>query len=125
MHGTQELAATVATSFLRVTLVPIIDLDVIQFAAETVTAATSAPAPDPCRSLAPTRRRKTSAPHPSAGGHLRELTRAPTWTPVDIVSNRNSGTRCTFSTRKRTLRRGILLHAPAEAFLPVARLHYS
>ena len=71
MEGTPELAAT---SFLRVTLVPIIDLDVIQFAAETVTAATSAPAPDPCRSLTPTRRRKTSAPHPSAGGHLRELT---------------------------------------------------
>ena len=95
MHGTQELAATVATSFLRVTLVPIIDfvtdLDVIQFAAETVTAATSAPAPDPCRSLAPTRRRKTSAPHPSAGGHLRELTicaGTSTWTPVGIVSNR-------------------------------------
>ena len=51
MHGTQELAATVATSFLRVTLVPIIDLDVIQFAAETVTAATSAPAPDPAAPL--------------------------------------------------------------------------
>ena len=91
MHGTQELAATVAISFLRVTLVPIIDLDVIQFAAETVTAATSAPAPDPCRSLTPTRRRKTSAPHPSAGGHLRELTicaGTSTWTPVGIVSNR-------------------------------------
>ncbi len=71
MQGTPELAAT---SFLRVTLVPIIDLDVIQFAADTVTAATSAPAPDPCRSLAPTRQRKTSAPHPSAGGHLRQLT---------------------------------------------------
>ena len=88
MHGTQELAAT---SFLRVTLVPIIDLDVIQFAAETVTAATSAPAPGPCRSLTPTRRRKTSAPHPSAGGHLRELTicaGTSTWTPVGIVSNR-------------------------------------
>ena len=91
MHGTQELAATVATSFLRVTLVPIIDLDVIQFAAETVTAATSALAPDPCRSLTPTRRRKTSAPHPSGGGHLRELTicaGTSTWTPVNIVSNR-------------------------------------
>ena len=91
MHGTQELAATVATSFLRVTLVPIIDLDVMQFAAETVTAATLAPAPDPCRSLTPTRRRKTSAPHPSAGGHLRELTicaGTSTWTPVGIVSNR-------------------------------------
>ena len=90
MHGTQELAATVATSFLRVTLVPIIDLDVIQFAAETVTAATSALAPDPCRSLTPTRRRKTSAPHPSGGGHLRELTicaGTSTWTPVNIVSN--------------------------------------
>ena len=91
MHGTQEFAATVATSFLHLTLVPIIDLDVIQFAAETVTAATSAPAPDPCRSLTPTRRRKTSAPHPSAGGHLRELTicaGTSTWTPVGIVSNR-------------------------------------
>ena len=88
MHGTQELAAT---SFLGVTLVPIIDLGVIQFAAETVTAATSAPAPDPCRSLASPRRRKTSAPHPSAGGHLRELTSCAgtsNWTPVDIVSNR-------------------------------------
>ena len=52
----------------------IIDVDVIQFAADTLTAATSAPAPDPCRSLAPTRQRKTSAPHPSAGGHLRQLT---------------------------------------------------
>ena len=34
---------------------------------------------------------KTSAPHPSAGGHLRELTicaGTSTWTPVGIVSNR-------------------------------------
>ena len=69
MHGTQELAATVATSFLRVTLVPIIDLDVIQFAADTVTAATSAPAPDPCRSLAPTPEADSSA-----GGNLQEPT---------------------------------------------------
>ena len=48
MQGTPELAATL---FLLVTLVPMIDLDVIQFAADTVTAATSAPAPDPCSSL--------------------------------------------------------------------------
>ena len=39
---------------------------------------------------------------------------------MDIVSNRNSGTRCTFSTRKRTLRRGILLHAPTlKPFCPL------
>ena len=148
MHGTQELAATVATSFLRVTLVPIIDLDVIQFAAETVTAATSAPAPDPCRSLAPTRRRKTSAPHPSAGGHLRELTSC-AGTNLDPCGHRvqpllRSGERscrvscssCTLelataapaapSAPAKNLAKGHSLACPhAEAFLPVARLHYS
>ena len=61
MHGTQEFAATVATSFLRVTLVPIIDLDVIQFAADTVTAATSAPC-SAARVLGPELELATAAP---------------------------------------------------------------
>ena len=93
MHGTPELAAT---SFLRVTLVPIIDWDVIQFAAETVTAATSAPAPDPCRSLAPTDPTAQDV-STSSTCWLSSWSRAKadelrghqyTWTPVDIVSTR-------------------------------------
>ena len=93
MHGTQELSAT---SFLGVTLVPIIDLDVIQFAAETVTAATSAPAPDPCRSLAPTDPTAQDV-STSSTCWLSSWSRAKadelrghqyTWTPVDIVSTR-------------------------------------
>ena len=125
MHGTQELAAT---SFLRVTLVPIIDLDVIQFAAETVTAATSAPAPDPCRSLAPTRRRKTSAPHPSAGGHLRELTSC-AGTNLDPCGHRVQPQQrhpMHLQHPQKNLAKGHSAACPhAEAFLPVARLDYS